>query len=164
MDWRLPGIGLGILLAGGGIGAALSDSADEPESAPGGENVTVVADDDRSAADVQGNGRSDVRIEGGPQVIEGNGNQVTSNVSSSNGVDLKTYSATGRLRLGTIRVREESRLVWTNDEGRPFKVTGDPSAIAIDSSAGRGEIKLPPGVYEDVEVEGALWTITIRPR
>lgn len=86
---------------------------------------------------------------------------VSSSSSSSSGSAVKTFSGRGETAL-SFDVEEPSRFVWTNTRGKPFSAAG--RGIAIDSSAGRGEVSLAPGAYDDVKVRGSNWTIVVRPR
>ena len=90
-----------------------------------------------------------------------NGGSSSSSSSSSSVNGVKTFSGTGRTDL-TFNVEQPSRLVWTHTEGRRFSASG--GGISIDSRAGRGEVALEAGRYEDVRVSGASWTIVVRPR
>ena len=121
-----------------------------------------------------------VRAEGGSssqsssvtQSQSGSGDQSSSIVQRSSGSDsvssssssvpgVKTFSGSGSTRL-SFNVEEPSRFAWTNGEGRSFSARG--GGLTIKSSAGRGEVALEPGSYDDVEVRGSKWTIVVRPR
>ena len=89
------------------------------------------------------------------------GGSSTSSQSTSGGNGVSTFSGTGGTTL-SFNVERPSRLVWTNTEGKPFSATG--AGISVDSRRGRGEVDFRPGEYEKVKVEGANWTIVVRPR
>ena len=106
------------------------------------------------------------------QSQSGSGDQSSSITQSSSGSDstssssssvpgLKTFSGSGSTTL-SFNVDEPSRFAWTNGEGRSFAARG--GGLTIESSAGRGEVALDPGSYDDVEVRGSKWTIVVRPR
>jgi len=74
---------------------------------------------------------------------------------------VSTFSGTGATTL-SFNVERPSRLAWTNSEGKTFSASG--GGISVDSHRGRGEVELRPGTYDNVKVEGASWTIVVRPR
>lgn len=59
-----------------------------------------------------------------------------------------------------VDVDGDSRLLWSNDKGRSFRLTG--AGSTIDSSDGSGEVPLSGGQHH-LRVHGAVWTIVIRP-
>lgn len=60
----------------------------------------------------------------------------------------------------TVQIEKDSRLLWSNDDGRPFRISG--SGVNVDSSAGSGEVPLPSGRHR-LQVSGDVWTIVVRP-
>lgn len=72
----------------------------------------------------------------------------------------RTVSSRGPATLH-FKVEQSTRLVWTNNDGKPFLARG--SGISINSRRGRGEVHLSPGRYE-VYVRGTAWKIALRPR
>ena len=95
------------------------------------------------------------------QSSNGGSSASSSSSSTGNGQAVKTFSGTGISNL-TFNVEQPSRLIWTHAEGRRFSAKG--GGISIDSRAGRGEVALEAGRYEDVRVSGGSWTIVVRPR
>ena len=88
-------------------------------------------------------------------------NSGSSSQSSTGGAGVKTFSGSGSTSL-SFNVEQPSRLAWTDVEGASFSARGD--GISIDSRAGRGEVELAPGDYQNVKVRGQNWTIVVRPR
>ncbi len=105
-------------------------------------------------------GASITQSTGGGSISQSSGGGSVSS-SNVNGRGIRTFSGTGRTKL-SFDVEQRSRLVWTNSEGRRFSASG--AGISIDSRAGRGEVALEPGDYDDVRVTGESWTIIVRPR
>jgi len=89
------------------------------------------------------------------------GSSSTSSQSTSGNGGISTFSGSGATTL-SFNVERPSRLAWTNTEGKPFTARG--AGISIDSHEGRGEVDLHRGDYEDDRIEGANWTIVVRPR
>ncbi len=98
---------------------------------------------------------------GSSSIVQSSDGGSISSSSNVSGRDMKTFSGTGSTNL-SFNVEQPSRLVWTNSEGRRFSASG--AGISIDSRAGRGEVALEAGDYDDVRVNGASWTIVVRPR
>ena len=160
-------LGLGALAAGcGGSGS------ERPQGAETGPAATRGEADDRSAAESSGadqSGSITQRSEGGSgdsstsitQRSSGGSSSTSSSQSSSGGRGISTFSGSGGTRL-SFNVERPSRLSWTNTQGKAFSAEG--GGVSISSRAGRGEAKLRPGSYDDVEVRGANWTIVVSPR
>jgi hypothetical protein len=73
---------------------------------------------------------------------------------------VRTFAGTDDAKV-TVDVDGAARLLWSNDKGRRFRLSGAGGA-AIDSRAGSGEVALPAGQHR-LEVHGDVWTIVIRP-
>src|SRR5215210_6010252 len=71
-----------------------------------------------------------------------------------------TYAGSDEATI-TVDVDDDSRLLWSNDKGRPFSLSGA-GGSTVDSSAGSGEVPLSGGKHR-LEVQGQVWTIVIRP-
>jgi hypothetical protein len=62
----------------------------------------------------------------------------------------------------TVDVDKPSRLVWSSDKGRRFRVGGTGGAD-VDSSDGSGELALAAGRHRLEVRGGGVWTIVVRP-
>lgn len=101
-----------------------------------------------------------------------NGGQQSSQQSSSNGGSLSqssfsskegtvsTYAGSSDTSL-TVDVAHDSRLLWSNDKGKPFRLSG--AGQEVNSSSGSGEVPISAGRHS-FDVHGSVWTIVIRPR
>jgi hypothetical protein len=90
---------------------------------------------------------------------QGSGSMSQSSFSTDKG-PVNTYAGTDEAKI-TVDVEGDSRLLWSNDKGRPFRLSGI-DGDAIDSTAGSGEVPLSGGKHR-LEVRGDVWTIVIRP-
>jgi hypothetical protein len=104
------------------------------------------------------------------QSSSGSSNSESSTQSGSGSLSQSSFSTdegTVRLYAGssdatiTVDVDGASRLLWSNDKGRGFRLSGT-GGSAIDSSDGSGEVPLAGGRHR-LEVHGDVWTIVIRP-
>lgn len=147
--------------AGGDVRAEGGDGGDAKDGEDGEDGESVRAE-----------GGSSSQSSSVTQSQSGSGDQSSSITQSSSGSDsvssssssgpgIKTFSGSGSTTL-SFDVEEPSRFAWTNGEGRSFSARG--GGLTIESSAGRGEVALDPGSYDDVEVRGSKWTIVVRPR
>ena len=163
--------GLAVMGCGGGSdegGAATPASQKERQAqtedrdGQDGESVRAEGVEVRGGDVKDGRGEDGESVESGSSIVQSSGGgSVSSSSSSSNGSGIKTFSGTGSTKL-SFNVERRSRLVWTNTEGRRFSASG--AGISIDSRAGRGEVALDAGDYDDVRVSGASWTIVVRSR
>jgi hypothetical protein len=87
------------------------------------------------------------------------GSMSQSSFSTDEGL-VRTFAGSGSARI-TVDVEKDSRLLWSNDKGRQFRLSGT-GGSDVDSTAGSGEIQLPSGRHRLV-VEGAVFTVVIRP-
>ena len=78
--------------------------------------------------------------------------------SSSDGVS--NFSGTGPTTV-SFHVDRPSRLAWTA-AGERFSVEG--RGITVESGTGTGEVPIEPGDYNGVRIEGAAWTVALKPR
>lgn len=86
---------------------------------------------------------------------------VSQQSSSAGGQTLTTFTGTGDATI-SVDVGGASRLLWSNTQGERFTARSDDGSVAVDSSAGSGEVKLPPGTHR-LHVTGRLWTVLVRP-
>jgi hypothetical protein len=145
---------------GGDVRAEGGDGADGKNGEKGEDGESVRAEGGSSS---QSSSVTQTQSGSGDQsssIVQRSGSGSTSS-SSSSGPGMKTFSGSGATTL-SFNVEEPSRLAWTSSDGRSFSARGD--GFAIDSSAGRGEISLEPGRYDEVRVRGSSWTIVVRPR
>ena len=150
----------GLLAAGCGGGEEQSQPASERRPAEGGGEGARGSSQSGSISQSTRSGSGANQSTSINQRSSG-GSSSSSSQSSSGGGGVSTFSGTGATTL-SFNVERPSRLAWTNSEGKPFSATG--AGISIDSRRGRGEVELHPGDYDDVKVEGASWTIVVRPR
>ena len=76
----------------------------------------------------------------------------------------KEFSGNGSLNLGTLKVPGDATLDFTNVGERPFFTIFDADfEIGLKSEGDHGRTFVPAGTYEDVQVVGNKWTVTIRP-
>jgi hypothetical protein len=99
-----------------------------------------------------------------------NGSQSSSTQSGGGSISQSSFSTdhgTVRVFAGTsdatvtVDADGASRLLWSNDRGRRFRLSGT-GGPAVDSHAGSGEVALPAGRHR-LEVHGDVWTVVIRP-
>ena len=169
-------VGFAVVGCGGADGGGAASPASEegqaqtegPDGEPGRGDAEISASDDRQGGERDDSGSGSITQSSGSITQSSGGSSISQSagggsVSSSNvgGRGIKTFSGTGSTRL-SFNVQEPSRLAWTNSEGRRFAAKG--AGISIDSRAGRGEVALEAGDYENVRVSGASWTIVVRPR
>jgi hypothetical protein len=88
----------------------------------------------------------------------GSGSLSQSSFSTDEG-DVLTYAGTSEATID-VDVDGDSRLLWSNDKGSPFRLSG--AGSAVDSTDGSGEVPLSAGKHS-LEVRGKVWTIVIRP-
>jgi type IV secretory pathway TrbL component len=91
---------------------------------------------------------------------QGGGSISQSSFSTDRGT-IRTFAGTSDATL-TIDVDGPSRLLWSNDRGSRFQLTG-PGLPAINSLAGSGESALGQGQHR-IKVQGDIWTVVVRPR
>jgi hypothetical protein len=124
------------------------------------------SDDDAGATNRQSN--SQTATQSGSQQSSNQSNQSSSQSGSgslsqssfsTDQGDVLTYAGTSEATI-TVDVDNDSRLLWSNDKGRPFRLSG--AGAAIDSSDGSGEVPLSSGKHR-LQVRGQVWTIVIRP-
>jgi autotransporter family porin len=161
--------GLAVMGCGGGSdegGPAAPASQEERQAetegrdGQDGESVRAEGVEVRGGDAGDGRGEDGESVESGSSIVQSSGGGSVSS-SNTNGSGIKTFSGTGSTKL-SFNVEQRSRLVWTNTEGRRFSASG--AGISIDSRAGRGEVALDAGDYDDVRVSGASWTIVVRSR
>jgi hypothetical protein len=78
-----------------------------------------------------------------------------------------SFSGNGTKNIGTVRVREESILEWTNNDDPALRfivIYDEDFGLTVSSEASSGDSVVPPGTYRNIEVSGGSWTVTIRPR
>jgi hypothetical protein len=108
----------------------------------------------------QSNGQSSSQNNSQSSTQSGAGSISQSSFSTSRGT-VRTFAGTSDTTL-TVDVDGASRLLWSNDRGRRFRLTG-PGLAAIDSPGGSGEVPLSSGQHR-LAVHGDIWTIVVRPR
>jgi hypothetical protein len=89
----------------------------------------------------------------------GSGSMSQSSFSTDEGT-VRLYAGSADATI-TVDVDGDSRLLWSNDKGHSFRLSGA-GGSAIDSSDGSGEVPLSGGRHR-LEVHGDVWTIVIRP-
>jgi hypothetical protein len=94
----------------------------------------------------------------GSSTQSGGGSMSQSSFSTDEGI-VRLYAGSSDATID-VDVDGDSRLLWSNDKGRSFRLTG--AGSAIDSSDGSGEVPLSGGRHH-LEVHGSVWTIVIRP-
>ncbi|HKP91901.1 MAG TPA: hypothetical protein VJT75_18180 [Thermoleophilaceae bacterium] len=122
-----------------------------------GDNAGAVTNSQSNSQTTQGNGQSSNQSNSSSQ--SGSGSLSQSSFSTDEG-DVLTYAGTSKATI-TVDVEGDSRLLWSNDKGSPFSLSGTGGA-AVDSSDGSGEVPLSGGKHR-LEVRGKVWTIVIRP-
>jgi hypothetical protein len=94
----------------------------------------------------------------GSSTQSGGGSMSQSSFSTDEGT-VRLYAGSSDATI-TVDVDGDSRLLWSNDKGRSFRLTG--AGQSIDSTDGSGEVPLSGGQHR-LKVQGAVWTIVIRP-
>jgi hypothetical protein len=94
----------------------------------------------------------------GSSTQSGGGSMSQSSFSTDEG-NVRLYAGSSDATI-TVDVDGDSRLLWSNDKGRSFRLTG--AGEPIDSTDGSGEVPLSGGQHR-LQVHGAVWTIVIRP-
>jgi hypothetical protein len=89
----------------------------------------------------------------------GSGSLSSSSFSTDEG-NVRLYAGSADATV-TVDVEGNSRLLWSNDKGDRFRLSGT-GGSAIDSTDGSGEVPLSSGRHR-LEVHGKVWTIVIRP-
>jgi hypothetical protein len=143
------------------VSAAILSAATIGVAACGGSG-----DDNAGAADRQVNSQQSTQS----NTQSSSSNQSNSSTQSGGGStsqsSFSTDEGTVRLYAGssdttiTVDVDGDSRLLWSNDKGKQFRLSG--AGSSIDSSDGSGEVPLSGGRHR-LEVHGQVWTIVIRP-
>jgi hypothetical protein len=152
----------GALVAGCGGGGDQARPASENRPADTAQNEAPGGKGENSnqvSGNVQ-NGSGSNQSSSISQQSNGDANESTSQSSSSSG-GVSTFSGDGPTTL-SFNVEQPSRLAWTNTQGKRFTAHG--GGISIDSSGGHGESELHPGTYDNVHINGASWTVVVRPR
>ncbi len=88
----------------------------------------------------------------------GGGSLSQSSFSSKEGT-VYTYAGSSDTSL-TVDVARDSRLLWSNDKGKQFTLSG--AGHDVNSSSGSGEVPVSAGRHS-FDVHGSVWTIVIRP-
>jgi hypothetical protein len=88
----------------------------------------------------------------------GGGSMSQSSFSTDEGI-VRLYAGSSDAKID-LDVDGDSRLLWSNDKGSSFRLTG--AGSPIDSRDGSGEVSLSGGQHH-LEVHGDVWTIVIRP-
>jgi hypothetical protein len=88
----------------------------------------------------------------------GGGSMSQSSFSTDEGT-VRLYAGSSDATID-VDVDGDSRLLWSNDKGSSFSLSG--AGSPIDSSDGSGEVSLSGGRHH-LEVHGKVWTIVIRP-
>ena len=122
----------------------------------GDDNAGAVTNSQSNSQTTQGSGQSS--NQSNSQSSSGSGSLSQSSFSTDEGQVL-TYAGTSKATI-TVDVDNDSRLLWSNDKGRPFSLSG--AGETVDSSAGSGELPLASGKHR-LEVRGDVWTIVVRP-
>ena len=86
------------------------------------------------------------------------GGSISQSSFSTDKGTVRTFAGSSEATV-TVDVDDDSRLLWSNDKGSPFRLSG---AVSVDSTDGSGEVALPSGRHR-LEVDGDIWTIVIRP-
>jgi hypothetical protein len=89
----------------------------------------------------------------------GGGSLSQSSFSTGEG-NVRLYAGSDDATI-TVDVDGDSRLLWSNDKGSSFRLSGA-CGSAIDSTDGSGEVPLSGGRHR-LAVNGKVWTIVIRP-
>jgi len=146
--WR--GLVSALILSAAALGvAACGDSGDE--------SAGTITNSQSNSQTTQGSGQSS--NQSNSQSSSGSGSLSQSSFSTDEGM-VYTYAGTDEATI-TVDVDDDSRLLWSNDKGRPFSLSGA-GGSAVDSTAGSGEVPLSSGKHR-LEVRGDVWTIVIRP-
>lgn len=87
------------------------------------------------------------------------GGSISQSSFSSDEGTIHVYGGTSDTIL-TVDVDRASRLLWSNDRGRPFRLGG--AGAPVDSTNGSGEVPLSAG-HHRLTVRGSVWTVVIRP-
>ena len=106
----------------------------------------------------QSNTQSNSTNQSNSSTQSGGGSMSQSSFSTDEGT-VRLYAGSSDATI-TVDVDGDSRLLWSNDKGRSFRVTG--AGESIDSTDGSGEVPLSGGQHR-LQVHGAVWTIVIRP-
>lgn len=122
----------------------------------GEESVGAVTNSQSNSQTTQGSNQSSNQSN---QSSSGSGSLSQSSFSTDEGM-VHTYAGSDEATI-TVDVDDDSRLLWSNDKGRPFSLSGA-GGSAVDSSTGSGEVPLSSGKHR-LEVRGQVWTIVIRP-
>jgi type IV secretory pathway TrbL component len=139
--------------------AACGDSGDSATAASQSNSQTSSQSSTQSSTQ-NGTQQSSTNQNGTQSSSSGGGSISQSSFSTDRGT-VRTFAGTSDATL-TIDVDAPSRLLWSNDRGKSFKLTGS-GLPAIDSLAGSGESALATGEHR-IEVHGDIWTVVVRPR
>jgi hypothetical protein len=74
----------------------------------------------------------------------------------------RKFAGHGTKRLGTLELRRQSELRWTNTQGL-FLILFNGNGEAVHSTAHAGKLIVPGGTFHGVEGRGARWTIELTP-
>jgi hypothetical protein len=165
--WLPPALALAVV-AGGAFAAGCGGSEEGARPAAESTPTQEQTEADGSREDSDGTGQSNSitqRSDGSSQSSSirqsGGSSSSSSSQRSSGGSGVSTFSGNGRTTL-SFNAERPSRLVWTNNQGERFTIEG--AGISVDSRQGRGEVRLDPGEYENLKVNGENWTLVVRPR
>lgn len=106
----------------------------------------------------QSNTQSSSTNQSNSSTQSGGGSMSQSSFSTDEGT-VRLYAGSSDATI-TVDVDGDSRLLWSNDKGSSFRLTG--AGDAVDSSDGSGEVPLSGGRHR-LQVHGEVWTIVIRP-
>jgi ABC-type phosphate transport system substrate-binding protein len=95
------------------------------------------------------------------QSSQSNGGSMSQSSFSTDEGTVHTFAGAADATV-TVDVDKPSRLVWSSDKGRRFRVGGTGGAD-VDSSDGSGELALAAGRHRLQVRGGGVWTIVVRP-
>jgi hypothetical protein len=137
--------------------AACGDSGDGSATASSG---SVVSRQSSTQSSSHSGSQSSSNQNSQSSTQSGGGSISQSSFSTDRGT-VQTFGGTSDTTL-TVSVDGPSRLLWSNDRGRRFRLAG-PGLAGIDAVAGSGELPLARGTHR-IAVHGGIWTIVVRPR
>jgi hypothetical protein len=144
------------------VSAAILSAAAIAVAGCGGSGNDNAGAADRQASDsqsTQSNTQSSSGNSSNSSTQSGSGSLSQSSFSTDEGT-VRLYAGSSDATI-TVDVDGASRLLWSNDKGHAFRLSGT-GGTAIDSSDGSGEVPLAGGRHR-LEVHGDVWTIVIRP-
>jgi type IV secretory pathway TrbL component len=140
--------------------AACGDSGDATAAGQTNSQTTSQSSSQSSSNQSGSQSQSSTNQNGTQSSTQGSGSISQSSFSTDRGT-IRTFAGTSDATL-TIDVDAPSRLLWSNDRGSRFRLSG-PGLPAINSLAGSGESALASGEHR-IQVHGDVWTVVVRPR